>query len=222
MKQPTGPAFIFEATRYHNLIKTDRIVLWMILPCMEPNRLWSLRRISHVISKISLLLCCLKVRKTDLVERFYPWEKDCPAHIMNQIRCDILIPESWYPSQQALCDSKWILVAKNRRAVVGGRRQNQYNCQCWSIRSVVRQGSGSGLFRSQQFGTDQICYPCHILTRTVGQEAQSPPRYHQLKLKYTKAEMTVLLLMFSLTDIWLIFISFYHKHKYWNMWFAFQ
>ena len=154
MKQPTGPAFIFEATRYHNLIKTDHIVLWMILSCMEPNRLWSLRRISHVISKISSLLCCLKVRKTDLVERFYPWEKDCPAHIMNQIRCDILIPESWYPSQQALCDSKWILVAKNRRAVVGGRRQNQYNCQCWSIRSVVRQGSGSGLFRSQQFNTD--------------------------------------------------------------------
>ena len=59
-----------------------------------------------------------------------------------------------------------------------GVARRQYNYQQWRnmLTSYMSQGSGSKagsvLFRSQQFGTDQICYPCHILTRTVAQEPE--------------------------------------------------
>ena len=63
----------------------------------------------------------------------------------------------------------------------------------YEICCEARQGSGSGLFRSQQFGTDQICYPCHILTRTVGQEAQShqPTQISSAKIEIHQATLHV-------------------------------
>ena len=86
----------------------------------------------------------------------------------------------------------------------------------WEVRSDVRWGSGSKtgsvLFRSQQFGTDQICYPRHILTRTVTQETSSQPTqisWALIKIYFKTSNIPghyscCLLAVIDIWDIWLI------------------